>query len=209
MIKHQEVTITAPNFKVGEFMLEGLSPLVQLKFPKKARIQLHETMVQGASAKGKKKREPRNFDEDFKQSAHISEEGWYGVSAAAFRNSMISACRIIGFQMTRAKLAVFVLQDGIDSEDGTPLVKIIGKDPEYKEDPMPNANGNIDLRVRSMWREWKIKLRVQYDADMFSVEDIANLLARAGLQVGIGEGRPGSKNSCGMGWGTFAVKGKK
>jgi len=39
----------------------------------------------------------------------------------------------------------------------------------------------------------------------FSGADIANLVLRAGIQVGIGEGRPFSKNSCGMGWGTFEI----
>jgi hypothetical protein len=33
-----------------------------------------------------------------------------------------------------------------------------------------------------------------------------NLFLRAGLQVGIGEGRPNSPNSFGLGWGRFEVK---
>jgi hypothetical protein len=46
---------------------------------------------------------------------------------------------------------------------------------------------------------------VVYDADQFTLEDVSNLLARAGMQVGIGEGRPDSKMSAGMGWGTFRI----
>lgn len=34
---------------------------------------------------------------------------------------------------------------------------------------------------------------------------MVNLLSRAGLQVGIGEGRPDSKKSAGMGYGLFTV----
>jgi len=30
-----------------------------------------------------------------------------------------------------------------------------------------------------------------------------------GLQVGIGEGRPDSKNSAGMGWGMFTIEDKE
>ena len=37
------------------------------------------------------------------------------------------------------------------------------------------------------------------------VHEVRNLLVRAGVQVGIGEGRPYSKKSYGMGWGTFEV----
>ena len=46
-------------------------------------------------------------------------------------------------------------------------------------------------------------VRIRYDADMFAQEDIYNLMMRVGQQVGIGEGRPDSKNSAGMGWGLF------
>jgi hypothetical protein len=47
---------------------------------------------------------------------------------------------------------------------------------------------------------------LRWDADQFSVNDVMNLLSRAGVQVGIGEGRPFSKNSNGMGWGTWEVQ---
>ena len=59
--------------------------------------------------------------------------------------------------------------------------------------------------VRAAFHEWKCKLRIRFDADQFTKEDIANLLARVGLQVGIGEGRPDSKKSAGMGWGLFEL----
>ena len=53
-------------------------------------------------------------------------------------------------------------------------------------------------------------MRVRFDADQFTLTDVANLLMRVGMQVGIGEGRPFSKNSNGMGWGLFDLKnGKK
>ena len=56
-----------------------------------------------------------------------------------------------------------------------------------------------------MWEKWGAVLRVRFDADAFSVADIANLIARAGTQVGVCEGRPDSKDSAGMGWGLFAI----
>ena len=41
---------------------------------------------------------------------------------------------------------------------------------------------------------------------MISLEDVVNLMVRVGLQVGIGEGRPSSKKSNGIGWGLFDVE---
>jgi hypothetical protein len=47
---------------------------------------------------------------------------------------------------------------------------------------------------------------VRFDADQFKASDVVNLLQRAGAQVGIGEGRPFSKSSNGLGYGTFDVE---
>jgi len=68
-----------------------------------------------------------------------------------------------------------------------------------------NATGVADIRVRPMWREWGAHVRVKYDADQFTLTDVTNLMARVGMQVGIGEGRPDSKSSAGLGWGTFEL----
>jgi hypothetical protein len=57
-----------------------------------------------------------------------------------------------------------------------------------------------------MWRELAAVLNIRYDADQFSATDVMNLIARVGMQVGIGEGRPDSKQSAGMGFGTFEVE---
>ena len=119
---------------------------------------------------------------------------------------MISACRLVGFKMTIGKLSIFILGDGFDADEGTPLVKIEGT-PRKLEMYARNETGVCDIRIRPQWIEWKCKLKVRYDAEQFSQSDIANLLLRAGMQVGVGEGRPDSKKSVGMGWGTFTLKG--
>ena len=56
-----------------------------------------------------------------------------------------------------------------------------------------------------MWKRWEAKVTLQWDGDQFGMADVANLLMRAGIQVGVGEGRPFSKKSHGCGWGTFEL----
>jgi hypothetical protein len=109
--------------------------------------------------------------------------------------------------MTKAKLAVFIEADGIDETEGTPLVKLDAGEPEISLLHVRNATGVVDLRARGMWRKWAASIRVRFDTDMFSLADVTNLLARVGLQVGIGEGRSDSKQSSGMGWGSFSIEG--
>ena len=203
----ERVEIPAPNFRIAELTIRGTAPFVMHKFSQKAREQIIATQKAGSQARGKKAREPKDFDAVFEGAKHLTPEGWIGIPAGAFRNAMISACRTVGYKMTHAKLAAFVLADGYDVDDQTPLVRIYGE-PHKHVTYARNDNGSVDIRVRPMWNEWHVALRVRYDSDMFSSRDIINLMMRVGAQVGIGEGRPDSKDSAGMGWGLFTIDGE-
>ena len=203
--KSEAVSIAPAKLLTAELSITGTAPLVQNKFSKKALEMMMATQAAGSQGKKGRKKEAKDFDAAFTAAQHVSEEGWYGIPAPAFRSAMISACRLCGFQMTKAKLSVFVEADGIDKDDGTPLVKLDAGEPEMHTAMVRVGMGVADVRARPMWRRWAAKLRVTYDADLFSISDVTNLLARAGQQVGIGEGRPDSKSSNGQGWGTFRL----
>lgn len=198
------VAIKPPDIRRLDFHIRGTAPYVQARFSGKAMQAMMSKMASGTQARGKKVRDARDFEEDFRQAMHISTDGWSGIPAGAFRQAMISACRLVGFKMTLAKLSVFVEADGFDAVDGVPLVKLSG-DPERIDMAVRNQTGVTDIRVRPMWREWSANVTVAYDNDQFSAQDVTNLMLRVGQQVGIGEGRPDSRMSAGMGWGTFAL----
>lgn len=198
------VVIEPPKFARATINIVGIAPYVQHKFSQKARTQIEAKQRAGSQANKNRKREARDFESDFEQAKHVSREGWLGIPAPSFRNAMISACRIVGFKMTLAKLSIFIEADGFDRDDGTPLVKIEGE-PRIHEGLVRNETGVVDIRWRPMWEQWGAKVRVRWDASQFSAQDIVNLFSRAGLQVGIGEGRPDSPNSNGLGWGLFEV----
>lgn len=196
------VTIRPANIQTAQFSIIGTAPMVQARFSKKA--ELMAKMAEGSTAKNKRERKARDYEQEMKDAMHISTEGWQGIPAPAFRAGMISACRLVGFKMTLAKLSVFVEHDGIDAVDGVPLVKFEGT-PELLSMHTRNATGVVDVRARPIWREWSAKVRIKYDADQFNQNDVANLMQRVGMQVGIGEGRPDSRSSAGLGWGTFKL----
>lgn len=203
----ERVAVSAPNFKVAEFVLRGTAPYMQARFGAKAQQAMAAKMKKGslATKEAKPKRAPRDFAADLQQAIHRSTEGWVGVPAPALRNACIDVCRLVGFTMKLAKMSVFIESDGFDAIDGTPLVRLLAGEPEQTEMMVRNATGVADIRVRPIWREWSLKVRVRFDADQFSFTDVANLLARAGQQVGIGEGRPFSKQSNGLGFGLFEL----
>ncbi len=203
----QKVEITAPNFETAQFHIIGRAPLVTCKFSQKAREQMHETQAGGEVVKNKGKKKPKDFQADYEAGKHISEEGWCGIPAIAFRAAMVRACKTVGYVMTDAKLAISVIADGFTLKDGTALVKITRGEPHYFEAPVRLANGSADLRARPMWDPgWEAIVTVEFDADMMSLKDVSNLMMRVGRQVGIGEGRNDSKKSCGQGWGFFDLK---
>jgi hypothetical protein len=201
-----EITISAPRIRTATFKCRGTSPYMQARFSEKAMLKMQATHEAGQQARGKKNRDARDFDKDYEAAKHIATEGWCGIPAGAFRTAMIDVCRLINFKMTMAKLSVFIDPDGFDKVDGTPLVKLHGT-PEKHVGAVRNATGVCDLRARPMWREWYVNLRVRYDEDQFSLTDVTNLLSRAGIQCGIGEGRPNSRASTGIGFGTFTIDG--
>lgn len=197
------IAIQPLKFEIAEFCLIGTAPLVINKFSEKARNMILAKHIAGSTAKKGIAREAKSVDDAFNGARHISEEGWDGISAAAFRNAAISACRLVGYKMTLAKLSVFIEPDGFSADDASPLVRIIGQPPRAYIAATRNATGVVDVRIRPQWRRWGLRLRVRYDATQFTTIDITNLFQRVGAQVGIGEGRPDSKSSAGMGFGTF------
>lgn len=206
--KSQKVSITPPNILTTPYRIIGTAPLVQNKFSARVLEGMAADQAAGPSAKKKSKRDAKDFDRCVKEATHYSEKGWAGIPASAFRAGLISTCRLLGFPMTLAKLSIFVLADGYERDrfGVQPLVKITKGKPKRTDFAVRNATGVADIRPRPMWDEgWEAIVRIQYDADQFTAEDVTNLLARMGQQVGIGAGRPDSKDSAGMGWGTFRV----
>ena len=113
--------------------------------------------------------------------------------------------------MTRAKLTIFILEDGYDYlKPSRGLTRITKGKPTKDITYVRLPKGPVDIRARALFAPgWELKLRVRWDADQFALSDVANLISRVGLQVGIGEGRPDSKDSAGMGWGLFEIVGSK
>lgn len=205
----KQVQIKAPNIKTAVFSIKGTAPLVVHRFSHKAQLGMLQKMELGSVAKKGKQREAADLDEVFNEARYHAKEGWDGFNASGLRCALISACRLVGFKMTLAKMSVFVVQDGWDEvEPQIPLVRIYGKARRLDMHARVET-GQAYMTVRPCYDDWSAKVTVRFDADQFSVDDVTNLLMRVGTQVGLCEGRPDSKNSAGMGWGTFIVSNTK
>lgn len=204
----QTVVIAPPNYQTAAFKIRGTAPLMLQRFSEKAKQEMKQKQEKGSKqAKKKTDKKPKDFEALYKGAMYVSDEGWCGINAAGFRCGMISQCRIAGFKMTQAKLCIFCEADGYDKIDGTPLVKITkGKPIKSEMWARIPSTGSPDIRARPMWKPgWEAIVKIRFDADIFSLEDVSNLIARMGLSGGIGEGRPDSRMSCGIGMGLFEI----
>jgi hypothetical protein len=198
------VEIQPPNFKAITLRIEGSAPLMLHKFSEKMRKQIEEK--QTAESKTTKKRAPKDYEAEYNGARYLDQKGRDGLPCGAIRAAMIASCRFVdGLPMTKAKGAFFIVAQGHDATDGTPLVLIQGK-PKHDTRPVRLESGVADLRNRPRYDDWACDLTIQYDADLLSANDVANLLSRAGAQVGVGELRPQGPNSYGGDFGTWHVK---
>lgn len=200
-----KVTITPPRMATATVKIVGTAPYLQNKFSSENRDKMLETQKAGSAAKRTRKaKAPKDFEKVYRGSMHISQEGWHGIPATALRNAMIDACRLTEMDMVRAKMCIFIIAQGLDVENLEPLVKIDGK-PRMLIDRVKIGIASTDLAARAVFEKWSATFEINWDDDVFRAQDVVNLLARAGWQVGIGAGRPLSKTSGGTGKGTFKV----
>jgi hypothetical protein len=203
------IQISAPKLRTSKFKIIGTSPYVQHKFSAKATAEMMEKMAAGGTASKKRKRDARNFDEDVKNATYtsVSESHLNGyIPATAIKAAMVAACRLVNFKMTESKQCFYVETDAYDKDDLTPLIKITKGKPKRFDQPVRNSNGSADIRCRPMWDPgWEATVSITYDSERFTDIDVANLLLRAGTQVGIGEGRQASRMCVGLGWGAFRL----
>jgi hypothetical protein len=203
-----KISISEPNFQSVKFKIIGTAPLMIHKFGTKSRGAIEAS--QTAKDKVRKARAPKDYKAEFEGAKYVSSQGWDGFYAGALRNAMIGAARYVeGLQMTKSKGLFFIQAQGFDKDDGTPLVRIQGCKAAHDTRPVRLESGVADLRNRPRYDKWHAEVVIDFDADAMTATDVANLLHRAGAQVGICEGRPGSTNSFGIGFGTFKVEGSK
>lgn len=233
--KSGEMILKDPNYQVLTIFVRGTAPLSICKFSKKARAQiaaLHAKKKAKKLAKelNKELAKDTGYDAELEElyeeveyeddpmtamndARHISEDGWDGISAAAFRTAMFENIGVMnntGIQIKRVKLAAHIIPDGFDAEDGTPLVRIRGNEPELWEGGVKIGdwrNKIASIRYRPRWRRWELRIRILFDADLISAKFLIEMIRRVGINSGLGEGRDGTvyNTSGGMGYGTYQL----
>ncbi|OFW99285.1 MAG: hypothetical protein A3E78_11910 [Alphaproteobacteria bacterium RIFCSPHIGHO2_12_FULL_63_12] len=159
----------------------GITPLIHHQFSAKAREQMRRKK-EGSKTKT---REALNAQAEFEAASYFLSDGSPAIPVSQIKNAMCSAAhKDLGFEKKLVRSGIFVHADeGFLCRLDTPGSKM-------REDVVRVGMGSADLRYRPCYEEWGVDLRIEFDADQVSPEDIVNLLERAGFGVGCGEWRP-------------------
>lgn len=161
--------------------IKGTMPMIQHQMSEKARKQLLELQMK----KVHKKKEPRDPEKEYKDSVYRDSKGNVAFPASGVKKAIVGAARYVdGVTMTMLKGALFVVGDSQD------LIPVQYKEMVKREDWVRLSNGSTDLRYRAELHDWSMDLVIQFDGDVFSAEQIVNLVNRAGFHSGLGEWRP-------------------
>jgi hypothetical protein len=212
------IDIKPMSKKKTSLRIIGITPLLVHKFSDKSKIQILEK--QTGKTKVKEWRSPaRDFVEslywlnvepefNFSEYAHLEHEereiaikkefqshlnkgAEFGFPTSGLKKAMASG----GYRakVTKDKVSIF----GAFFIEGE-FLKINGSPPEIREDAVRLSSGVSDLRYRSLFKEWWTDITIEYNSDVITATQLANLINIAGFSVGIGENRPEKGGQLGM-----------
>lgn len=185
--------------------IRGLSPYVPHRFGVSAQVQIEDIYREGSRRGTRKNRPEFTPEQEAEAGVYRLPGGGYGIPALAFRRAIVDAAPLRGYVKKRLAGAVDVIGEELDEETKMPLVRL-----ESPREPVTFASrvvvmGRAALRYRKCFTEWGATFRVQVDPEVLDKKGLVELLEAAGNNIGVGDGRPGSPNSPGVGWGRFAV----
>jgi hypothetical protein len=174
------------NIQNVELAIVGDSPLIVHAWSAKAKKEMLDKQMKKAQT-AKQAKDP---EQDYKECFYYTESGAYGFPSVAFKKAAVFAGGRFSdkMKMTELRGMFFIVGD---------LVEIEGI-PNMREDMVSLNGGTADIRYRPEFKKWSTKLRIRYNADAISLEQLVNIYNLAGFGVGVGDWRPEKNGQFGM-----------
>jgi hypothetical protein len=181
-------TFVGLDLRTMQVTLEGISPLIAHAWSEKAKKAMRDKQ-QKAATKGKEAKDPQA---DFLAAQYRLPDGSHAFPVVAFKSSVVSAGVLADMRMTLLRKAFHV-------NLGQEFVAIQhDAEPTMREDTVRVGMGAADLRYRPEYSNWRVALKVTYNARAVSREQLIALFDIAGFSVGVGEWRPEKDGQFGM-----------
>lgn len=198
------IALPEMHIKTVSFRLESLSPLMVLRFSEKAKNTMLAKQTGEAKA-GREKKDPLAL---FKESYYSDKDGFL-MPSVCFKAAAVACANDIEQKQTEMRRAFHVRNEFVridappitspisewDSKHAKELVWEHQHGCSMRCDPVRNATGVADLRFRSFFPTWSVTLEIDFNEAIISLEQLMMLYNVAGFGNGVGEWRPGSKES--------------
>ena len=218
--KTDSINIHPINIQTVEFTIVGTSPLIVHAWSHKAKQEmLDKQRGKKVTSKHSIKIPANDFIESLywltgqPQLGETDEEAEanyeqaiaggarFGFPCNAIKASIISGAYRAGLDVKQTELRGTFFIEGATEYSTIDLAEIVGPAPSIRED-MVKVGGMskvADIRYRGEFAEWRIPLRMRYNADgKYSLEQILNMVNFGGFVCGVGEWRPERDGQFGM-----------
>ena len=157
--------------------------------------------------RGRTAKATRDPHAEFEAAKYLDDAARECAPVTAIKKAMITAATAME-NLTKVALrqAIFVsptvdrasMLVPIERPDGTAAVGTI------REDAVTIGINTRGLSYRPEYRHWVLKVTVEFNSRLVSLDQVVKLAQHAGWGVGICEGRP--ERSSALGWGRFSVE---
>jgi len=200
-----KIQVEMPPMARLTVLIEGISPLVVHRFSDKASKAIKDKHTGGKKVRSLEARIPK---EEYEEAFHYLANGKPGFPASGLKGCIKTACADVdGIAMTQAKRLLWVPGQDAKTAGSGLLLEILKVKPRMREDMVrqPPRTGTFVPRWRPEFPVgWQMEVPIVIkDTNVLSPDSVVNLLARAGMQVGLGEGRPEKDGA--MDFGMFRV----
>ena len=196
MKKGKELVVELKPIKIKEveITIKGTTPLIVNNFNEKSKQQILD-----AQQKKAKTKETRNPIEDVMRACYwltpmptefteesfsnaLKEGARFGFPAKGIKASIASGAYRNG--MTKDKVSIygaFLIPEE--------FIEINYESVEVREDYVRIAHGGTDVRFRPQFNNWSMTFKIEYNENIYSLEQIINFINLGGFSCGLGEMR--------------------
>jgi hypothetical protein len=196
----ERLEVPQQNLTTVNVKIVGTTELIVHRFSEKALKMIED--IQAKKTKTRTKRQPKKEYEDcFYRWGEGNVNAWNypdtwdgkstGIPAVALKKAMVTAVsQITGVTKVLARQAFHI--------DGD-ILKVENAKPYMRSDHVRIGIKQTDIRYRPAYPAgWTVDVPITFDADVISLDQLMNLLERAGFGVGLCEHRPEKDGSYGM-----------
>ena len=179
-------TIERLKIQRAEMFFGSDDEMLMHRFSAKQLLQMIAKQI-GLASVGRERRDP---ELDLVRSAYVMSGKRFAFPVRAFKKCGVRGTKMTNaMAMTDAKSAFFIFGERQDTHLGSEdLVELVGT-PLMHMCAVRVDNGSADMRFRLMFNRWAVKIRVEFNSSVLTIEQLHQIYEAAGWGVGIGDDR--------------------